>query len=148
MIPDKVCCIIIIVAIVGITCLIIYKNKLNSLYTPDYSDNAHNAHNANSAETIDNKMQHKAQQHNMQPLSLGLSSSTIEPFVGQDSVSDDVKTYLDSRSNEIIQGQYDNIKRQQQVDTLTDRFNILNTELQKHINTNLTYHASGALNFY
>jgi len=144
MISDKICSIIIIVAIVTITCLLIYKNKLdktNLLHTPETFWDTSTANQANHLKT-------------MQLPSLGLLPSTIEQFASATptttayTVAGDVKGYLDSRYNEIIQGQYDNIKRQEKIDGLTDRLNTLNTELQKHVNTNLTYQASGELNFY
>jgi hypothetical protein len=59
-----------------------------------------------------------------------------------------VKGNIQSRYNDILDAQYKNIKDQKKLDELTDRVNKVNSELQKHINGNLTYQASGELNFY
>lgn len=59
-----------------------------------------------------------------------------------------VKNKIQSRYDDILNAQYKNIKEQKKLDELTDRINKVNSELQKHINGNLTYQASGELNFY
>jgi hypothetical protein len=59
-----------------------------------------------------------------------------------------VKDKIDSRYNEILQSQYANIQKQQQLDELTDRLNTLNSELQKHTNSYMKYQTTGELNFY
>ena len=59
-----------------------------------------------------------------------------------------VKHKLDSRYDEILQSQYANIQKQEQLDKLTDRLNALNSELQKHTNSYMKYQTTGELNFY
>lgn len=63
-------------------------------------------------------------------------------------ISKKVKNKLESRYDEILQSQYENIKKQQELDDLTDRLNMLNSELQKHINSYMKYQTTGELNFY
>ncbi len=60
----------------------------------------------------------------------------------------EVKNKLESRYDEILNNQYANIQKKQELDDLTDRLNALNSELQKHTNSYMKYQASGELNFY
>lgn len=133
---DKFFCIIISLSIIGIAGLIVYKNMSDS--------------------TDNNSESHSLQSHHSPHLDmptfvlppLQIENFTQPPTTTAYTVQTDMQTYLDSRYNEIQKGQYDNISRQNKLDTLTDRMNTLNSELQKHVNTNLTYQASGELNFY
>ena len=63
-------------------------------------------------------------------------------------IANNVKNKLESRYNEILQSQYENIKKQKELDDLTDRLNVLNSELQKHTNSYMKYQTTGELNFY
>jgi len=63
-------------------------------------------------------------------------------------IANNVKNKLESRYNEILQSQYANIQKQQELDDLTDRLNMLNSELQKHTNSYMKYQTTGELNFY
>lgn len=59
-----------------------------------------------------------------------------------------IKDKIDTRYDEIVQNQYENIKKQEQLDELTDRLNALNSELQKHTNSYMKYQTTGELHFY
>lgn len=128
MLQEKIICTLTLLAVVIIASLVIYKNSTEKATTiPLQSDSP-------KIETF--------------TVTTVPTTTTPAPTTTMFDVPTDVKAYLDSRYNEILSSQYENLKRQQKLDELTDRLNSLNTELQKHVNHNLTYKASGELNFY
>ena len=135
---DKFFCIIIGLAIIGLAGLLVYKN------ISDSTDN-----NAESQSSYSSQSSHlDMSSFVFSPLQIENFTQQPPPTTTPYTVQHDMQTYLDSRYNEIQRAQYNNISRQKKLDTLTDRMNTLNSELQKHVNTNLTYQASGELNFY
>jgi hypothetical protein len=140
---EKGCGIIIFVLIATILGIIGYKQTTtieetnNTSYSSDTSDTSYSSNNIASKMKFVN-------------IAEAFSQPPKEHFttpIGYDPVQH-VKSRIDARYNDIVTSQYKTIKSQQQLDELTDRMNKLNSELQKHVNTNLSYQASGDLTFY